>query len=154
MRGLIVILACLIVSTAFLAPGTGALPLHASDDDDSPGLRENLLPAQQGDAKAQVFVAYLYETGQGVKQNYAKAAEWYGKAARQGNPEAQTQLGNMYRLGRGVPQSYVLAHMWLDLASRQGSKQASELITSVNKKMTRKQLAEASRLAKNWKPEN
>jgi len=132
-------------------------PVHAYSPDEettSTEFRENLMPAQQGDAKAQVFVAYLYETGQGVNRNYAKAAEWYSRAARQGNPVAQTQLGNMYRLGRGVPQNYVLAHMWLDLASRQGSRQASELMTSVNRKMTRKQLAEASRLAKNWKPEN
>jgi TPR repeat protein len=108
------------------------------------------MPAEQGDAKAQVFVAYLYETGQGVDQNYTKAAEWYGRAARQGNPVAQTQLGNMYRLGRGVPQNYVMAYMWLDLASRKGSKQAVKLKSSVSGKMTKGQIAEAKKLLKNW----
>jgi TPR repeat protein len=110
------------------------------------------MPAEQGDAKAQVFVAYLYETGQGVTQNYSKAAEWYSRAARQGNPEAQTQLGNMYRIGRGVPQDYVMAYMWFDLAQRQGSKQAPALLTAVTKKMTRQQVAKAKKLLKNWKP--
>ena len=151
MRGLIVILSWFAISLAGIASGIGVLPAHASDDYDSPGLRENLLPAQQGDAKAQVFVAYLYETGQGVKQNYAKAAEWYGKAAQQGNPEAQTQLGNMYRMGKGVPQNYVLAYMWLDLASQQGSRQAWELRKNVSSKMTARQKDEAKKLLKNWK---
>lgn len=151
MRGLIVILSWFAISLACIASGIGALPAHASDDDDSPGLRENLLPAQQGDAKAQVFVAYLYETGQGVKQNYTKAADWYGKAAQQGNPEAQTQLGNMYRMGKGVPQNYVLAYMWLDLASQQGSRQARELRKNVSSKMTARQKEEAKKLLKNWK---
>jgi uncharacterized protein len=131
------------------------LPLRAYSSDDgssSTEFRENLMPAEQGDAKAQVFVAYLYETGQGVNQNYSKAAEWYGRAARQGNPVAQTQLGNMYRLGRGVPQNYILAYMWFDLAQRQGSKQAIELKKGVAKKMSVKQVGEAKRLARQWKP--
>ena len=131
----------------------GPMPLRAypSDESSSTEFRENLLPAQQGDAKAQVFVAYLYETGQGVSQNYSKAAEWYGKAAQQGNRVAQTQLGNMYRLGKGVTQSYVMAYMWLDLASQQGSAQAAALKKNVGGKMTGSQLAEAKKLLKNWK---
>jgi hypothetical protein len=132
-----------------------SLPLCAYSNDDgssSTEFRENLLPAEQGDAKAQVFVAYLYETGQGVTRNYTKAAEWYGRAARQGNPVAQTQLGNMYRLGRGVPQNYVIAYMWFELAKRQGSKQAAALMTTVTKKMTWQQITEAKKHIKNWKP--
>lgn len=139
------------VVAAFVFAGALSLPVFALDDDDSPTLRENLLPAQQGDAKAQVFVGYLYETGQGVKRDYAKAAKWYEKAARQGNVTAQTQLGDMYRQGRGVPQNYVLAYMWLDLASQQGSAQASELKKRVASGMTPSQLAEARRLARNMK---
>jgi uncharacterized protein len=132
------------------------IPLCAYSPDDgssSTEFRENLLPAEQGDAKAQVFVAYLYETGQGVTRNYTKSAEWYGRAARQGNPLAQTQLGNMYQLGRGVPQNYVLAYMWLDLAERKGSLQAVKLKSNVSGKMTKKQLAEAKKLINNWKPD-
>ncbi len=130
------------------------LPLFAysSDEGSSTEFRENLLPAQQGDAKAQVFVAYLYETGQGVNQNYTKAAEWYSRAAQQGNAVARTQLGNMYRLGKGVPQNYVLAYMWLDLASRQGSTQAVKLKGIVKSKMTNEQVVDAMKLIKNWKP--
>lgn len=151
MRGINAVLSFLVISIICLVIGLTTVPVQASNDDDSPGLRENLLPAQQGDAKAQVFVAYLYETGQGVRQNYAKAAEWYGRAAQQGNPEAQTQLGNMYRVGKGVPQNYVLAYMWLDLASQQGSRQAIALKKNVSGKMTGTQMGEAKKLLKNWK---
>lgn len=126
-------------------------PSTATDDDDNAVLRENLLPAQQGDAKAQVFVGYLYETGQGVRQDYAKAAKWYEKAAWQGNATAQMQLGDMYLKGKGVPQNYVMAYMWLELASLQGSTQASTLRKDVSSRMTPVQLAEAKKLVRNWK---
>lgn len=128
-------------------------PVLAYDSaEESAALRENLLPAQQGDAKAQVFLAYLYETGQGVNQDYAKAAEWYRKAAEKGNATAQAQIGNMYFQGRGVAQSYVYAYMWLDLASKQGNRQARESKSLVKKKMSRVEIAEAKKLAWKWKP--
>jgi hypothetical protein len=127
-------------------------PSHAyASEEDSTEFRENLLPAQQGDAKAQVFVAYLYETGQGVTQNFTKAAEWYRRAAEQGNATAQAQLGNMYYLGKGVPQNYVLSYMWLDLSARQGYKQALKLREIVAGKMSREQIGEAKRMAGMWK---
>jgi len=127
-------------------------PVLAYTDEENAALRENLLPAQQGDAKAQVFVAYLYETGQGVNQDYAKAAEWYRKAAEKGNAVAQAQIGNMYFQGRGVPQNYVYAYMWLDLASKQGNMQAKASKALVKKKMSWMQIAEAKKLSWKWKP--
>jgi uncharacterized protein len=119
--------------------------------EDSTEFRENLLPAQQGDAKAQVFVGYLYETGQGVTQNYTKAAEWYQRAAVQGNAGAQAQLGNMYYHGRGVSQNYVQSYMWLDLSARQGNKQALKFREIVAGKMSREQIGDAKRMAGVWR---
>ena len=150
MRRIILIASVVVLHSACLFLCLLPLLAYSSDEGSSTEFRENLLPAQQGDAKAQVFVAYLYETGQGVAQNYTRAAEWYGRAARQGNPVAQTQLGNMYRLGKGVSQNYVLAYMWLGLASRQGSTQAVKLKGIVTGKMTKEQIAEAKKLLKNW----
>jgi TPR repeat protein len=150
MRRIILLASVVILHSAFIFFCLLPLLAYSSDEGFSTEFRENLLPAQQGDAKAQVFVAYLYETGQGVEQNYAKAAEWYSRAARQCNPTAQTQLGNMYRLGKGVPQNYVLAYMWLDLASKKGSTQAVKLKGSVADKMTKEQIADAKKMLKNW----
>jgi len=144
---LVLLCCCLCLLALFCSPALAYTP-----DEESAALRENLLPAQQGDAKAQIFVAYLYETGQGVNQDYAKAAEWYRKAAEKGNATAQAQIGNMYFLGRGVPQNYIYAYMWLDLASRQGNQQAKASKSLVKKKMNWVEIAEAKKLAWKWKP--
>ena len=45
-----------------------------------------------------------YLNGEGVKQDYKKAFEWFSKAAEQGNTEAQLHLGQMYYNGEGVNQ--------------------------------------------------
>lgn len=48
--------------------------------------------AVQGDAQAQNDLGDLYDLGQGVEQDYAKAKEWWKKAAAQGNTNAQYKL--------------------------------------------------------------
>ena len=51
--------------------------------------------AEQGDPAAQFNLGVLYETGQGVPQNYAEAVKWYHAAAEQGEPQAQFNLGRV-----------------------------------------------------------
>jgi len=124
---------------------------QANDEEMDTVLRENLLPARQGDAEAQLFVGYQYETGQGVMQNYAKAASWYHKAAYQGNDIAQLQLGIMYANGKGLPRNYTLAYMWFCLAEKQGNSRAKIQRKRLSKNMSRSQIIEAQRLAREWK---
>jgi len=50
----------------------------------------------ESDAKAQSNLRAMYDNGQGVKQDYAKAIEYYQKAADQGYAAAQYNLGVMY----------------------------------------------------------
>ena len=52
--------------------------------------------AEQEDADAQYRLGFKYYMGKGVEQDYAKAFEWYLKAASQGNVEAQNNLGELY----------------------------------------------------------
>jgi uncharacterized protein len=59
--------------------------------------------AEGGDAEAQKTLGQCYANGEGVKQSYAQAAQWYRKAADQGNAAAQTALGELYEVGQGVP---------------------------------------------------
>jgi uncharacterized protein len=108
--------------------------------------------AEQGDASAQHALGLMYANGQGVPQDYAAAVSWYRKAAEQGYARAQFNLGFMYLGGDGVPQDYVLAHMWLNLAAARGDKGASEVRASLAKEMTPDQIAEAQKLAREWKP--
>ena len=48
--------------------------------------------ATQGDASAQINLAFMYYTGQGVPQDYKEAGRFYKLAAAQGNAKAQYNL--------------------------------------------------------------
>ena len=76
--------------------------------------------AEQGDAEAQSNLGYMYDTGQGVPQDYAEAMRWYRLAADQGYDGAQNNLGVMYDNGQGVPQDYAESVRWYRLAADQG----------------------------------
>jgi len=106
--------------------------------------------AEQGDSNAQYMLGLAYDVGVGAAQDFAEAATWYRKAADQGHAGAQFNLGHVYADGRGVKQDYVQAHMWLNLAaagSQPGARSERDLVA---KKMTRSQLTEALRLAREW----
>jgi hypothetical protein len=101
----------------------------------------------------------MYYAGESVPQDYAEAAKWYRKAAEQGNAKAQGSLGFIYLMGRGVPQDYVISHMWFNLAGARLSASESKkreivkhYMDIVDSKMTPAQIAEAQRLAREWKP--
>ena len=66
----------------------------------------------------------MYETGQGVEQDYRRAAQWYEKAAAQGHAQAQYQLGSLYREGLGVEENDEEAEKWWQRAAAQGVAQA------------------------------
>ena len=75
---------------------------------------------RQGNAEAMVRLGILAETGKGVPQDFARAAELYETAAEQGLPQAQTRLGLLYEDGKGVPQSDEKAVEWLTKAAEAG----------------------------------
>lgn len=76
--------------------------------------------AEQGNAKAQNRIGWMYEHGYGVPKDEQQAAAWYLKAAEQGNATAQTNLGMMYRNGRGVTKDEQQAIVWFRKAAEQG----------------------------------
>jgi serine/threonine protein kinase len=53
-------------------------------------------------------------------EQYAIAAEWYGKAAERGNVIAQYELGRQYQLGQGVQKDPTKAVEWYRKAAEQG----------------------------------
>ena len=71
------------------------------------------------EAGAQLAIGRMYERGIGVPQDYAKAVEWYRRAAEQGLARAQYNLGRMYDYGRGVTQDYAKAVKWYRRAAEQ-----------------------------------
>ena len=100
----------------------------------------------------------MYDEGRGVPQDDMEAVRWYRRAAEQGDADAQVNLGFMYDEGRGVPQDDVQAHKWYNLAASRISssdQRRDEVVKARNRvglKMTPAQLAEAQRLAREWRP--
>ncbi|MBT5037994.1 MAG: sel1 repeat family protein, partial [Rhodospirillaceae bacterium] len=108
--------------------------------------------AESGHAEAQYNLGLMYVGGHGVARDDAEAAKWYGNAARQELTEAQYNLGLMYALGQGVKKNYILAHMWWTIAARQGHQGASKNREIAAAGMSRDQMAEAQKLAREWQP--
>ncbi len=115
-------------------------------------LREFRPLAEQGDAEAQHHLGAMYRDGQGVRRDYTEAAKWLRRAADQGLVYAQVILGLMYDFGKGVPEDIVKAHMWWSLAASRGHESATVARDILADRMTSAQLAEAQKLAREWKP--
>jgi len=95
-----------------------------------------------------------YEDGRAawMRKDYVTALRLMRPLAEQGNAGAQFTLGGMYLLGNGVPPDYVMGYMWLNLAAAQGVNSAIKLRDKLAYKLTPAQIAEAQRLALEWKP--
>ena len=115
-------------------------------------LREWQPMAEQGDARAQFYFGLLYENGDGVPLDYAKARQWYEKAAVQGDAKAQLYLGLQSSFGQGVPMDLVDAYMWYSLAAGNGNAHAPGYRADLSRQMTPAQIAEAQKRAREWKP--
>jgi uncharacterized protein len=108
--------------------------------------------AMKGHDLAQNSLANMYRKGDGVQKDYRVAVIFYRRAADQGNANAQFQLGILCFDGEGMPKDYIKAYMWISLAAAQGNKNAIKNRDIVASKMTPQQIAEARRLAMEWKP--
>jgi len=115
--------------------------------------------AEKGDAAAQNSLGGMYAEGKGTPQNHAEAVKWYQRAAEQGHPGAQGTLGGLYSTGQGVARDYLQAHKWYNLAAanetddrqREAFMKSRDLVAT---KMTPAQIAEARKLAREWKPKD
>ena len=103
--------------------------------------------------------------------NYVIAMKWWRRAAERGSAAAQIKLAHLYEGRGGIPTDYTQAYKWYDIAaaiagakidalpvaaSHNGEKDNSDQLwyrDQVAKHMTSEQIAEAQRLAREWKPE-
>jgi TPR repeat protein len=112
--------------------------------------------AERGNASAQAYLGFMFETGRGVPQNYTEAAMWYRRAAEQGDSLAQYSLGLLYDHGQGVPRDIVEANKWLNLSAAGAPSRAREarvrIRDAVTTKMTRGEIARARLRALEWAP--
>jgi TPR repeat protein len=134
------------------------------------------IAADQSSAYAENVLGVAYERGFQVAQDEAEAFRWYRRAAnkvydRPGNTwihSPQYNIAAMYASGRGTAQDYVRALMWFKLAIAFGDIKPpaplgiklvdTSIYTALEQRdrlmalMTSAQIAEAEKLANDWRP--
>lgn len=90
--------------------------------DNNSALESRLKLAEAGDAKAQLAVAYAYESGEdGISIDYEKARFWYEKAMEQNGAAAHNNMALLYLNGRGVKKDEKKALELMQKAAELGS---------------------------------
>ena len=118
--------------------------------------------AENGLALAQVNVGRMYATGSGVSKDNEMAIDYFLMAARQKSAAAAIWLGSAYETGSGVKKDLVQAYMWTLLANKHADLRQSPadfssglgaILDNLRYNMTPEQVAQAEKLAAEWKPE-
>jgi hypothetical protein len=107
--------------------------------------------AAKGCHYSECHLGVAYAEGDGVPQDYREAVKWFTLAAAAGDDRAQFHPATAYADGRGVTQDYIQAHMWFNLAADINCKIDVSNLDALARKMTPQQIAEAQRLAREWK---
>jgi TPR repeat protein len=134
------------------------------------------IAADQSSSYAENVLGVAYEHGFYVAQDDAEAFRWYRRAANRiyDRPDntwihsPQYNIGAMYASGRGTAQDYVRALMWFNLAIAFGDTKPpaplgiklvdTSIYTALEQRdrlmalMTSAQIAEAGKLANEWRP--
>src|SRR5439155_1122252 len=109
--------------------------------------------AEKGDAQSQCELGEVFDLSRlGMAKDDAEAVKWYRKAAEQNNAPAQYDLGVCYYYGQGVAKDYVEGYKWWLLAAAQGDEDAKNAVSILENKVSREQIAEGQKLARNFKP--
>ncbi len=138
--------------TALAVASTSVGSAFAAEPQDGNVMPEAMVDAvlqigEQGDARAQLLLGSLYDTGQGVPEDDAEAVRWYRLAAEQGHPKAQLNVALQHILGEGVPVDHVRAYAWLELGAAGGDPDAGNVRDNLAVAMSPEQISQAQTLA-------
>jgi len=116
------------------------------------GIKWYRMAAEQGDSTAQVHLSMAYDLGLGAWDE-AQSIQWLNKSIDQRNPLAFASMAGRSEVGRGVPLNLVEALKWyvLSLAEQDDVDFRSRMV-NLQAQMTPDQIAEAQRLAREWRP--
>jgi TPR repeat protein len=90
------------------------------------------------------------ETKEALMRQNAEEIVEFERAAVAGRVDAQYELGLLYSTGHGTQPDYIAAHMWLNIASAKGNADARRVRAELAGDMSRDQIAEAQRRAREW----
>ena len=111
--------------------------------------------AEQGFAPSQYQLGNCYLQGTGVPKNIEEGIRRVRSAAENGLAVAQNKLGTCYQKGVGLPKDEVQAYKWFALAAAQDDEHAPDIkvsLATLESRLTKDQIAEAQRLAREFKP--
>lgn len=116
---------------ASVATGAKTPQKVAPIDKAEPPSNPRLLPpwleqrVKSGDPIAQYRLGVLYALGEGVTQNYRRAAQLFKTSAEHGVAEAQYNIAVMYSEGLGIARNPKEATLWYRRAAAQGNPSAA-----------------------------
>ncbi len=93
-------------------------------ENDKAAFNELKNSAEKDSTDAQVELGVLFAKGQGVTQDFQRAAVWFTKAAEKNNTKAQLFLGYMNENGEGTPKDFKKAAYWYTKAANQADAMA------------------------------
>ena len=92
-----------------------------------------LFDAEHGDVESMYFLGVLYENGDDeLAQDYAKAMEWYKKAARQKDTNSMCAIAKLFEEGKGVEKNLKEAQKWMQKAANLGDEMAMKWLEEHN----------------------
>jgi len=106
--------------------------------------------AKQGDPRAEYALGKHYANGDGVKQDYRAAKDWFLAAAEQGHIRAQARAAEAFWSGKGVPQDYSKAYYWASLAKAGGDETAPVIVMNCAARLSPAQIAAEQKEAEQW----
>lgn len=106
----------------------GLVPLSAQADEVKDRYKEDIAAYEKSKDGALAYAVGLdfYNAVNGAPQSYAKAFEWFSKAAAAGYPGGMRKLGDCYALGLGLKEDKAKGLKWYSRAAELGDPEAQE----------------------------
>ena len=111
--------------------------------------------AEQALPEAESELGNCYLEGNGVPKDIPEGIKWTRRAANAGIRAGPKHPRPVLHQGQGVPKDYVQAYKWFNLAAAKGGQRADDArinLASAERYLTPEQVAEAQRLAREFKP--
>jgi len=107
--------------------------------------------AEKGQNSAQYTLATLYFNGDGVVKSLQNSFDLYKKSAEQGNSFAQLMVSKFYYEGLLTTSDKEKAYFWILLSASNDNSKAKQLVSVVEKDITKNKALEIQNSAIKWK---
>lgn len=106
--------------------------------------------AGSGNVGAEYALGMRFANGDGVKQDYGQAKQWFLRAAESGHIRAQAKAAACFWGGKGGPQDYGKAYFWALLAQAGGDETSPAIVMNSAAHLSPSQTAAEQKQAEQW----